>query len=105
MKEINVQELKDLKDQSADFQLIDVREQHEFDICNLDGELIPMGEVPNHVGNISKNKQVVVHCRSGARSADIIRYLEQNHGYDNLYNLAGGILAWSDQIDPTMPKY
>ncbi len=105
MKEITVEELKTLVDQSADFQLIDVREKHEFDICNLNGELIPMGEIPYQVDKISKDKQVVVHCRSGARSADIIRYLEMRHEFDNLYNLVGGILAWSDQIDPTMPKY
>ncbi|MEP1097137.1 MAG: rhodanese-like domain-containing protein [Cyclobacteriaceae bacterium] len=105
MKEITVQELKNLIDESADFQLIDVREQHEFQICNLDGELVPMGEVPHHVEKISKDKQVVIHCRSGVRSADVIRYLEQNHGYNNLYNLVGGVLAWSDHIDPTMPKY
>jgi len=105
MKEINVQELKELMDQSTDFQLIDVREQHEFKICNLNGELIPMGEIPHRVEKVSKDKQVVIHCRSGVRSADVIRYLEQNHGYDNLYNLVGGVLAWSDQIDPTMPKY
>ncbi len=105
MKEISVQELKSLVDQSADFQLIDVREKHEFDICHLNGELIPMGEVPYQVDKISRDKQVIVHCRSGARSADIIRYLETRHEYDNLYNLTGGILAWSDQIDPTMPKY
>lgn len=105
MQEISVQELKELIDHSADFQLIDVREPHEFEICNLDGELIPMGEIPYNVDKISMDKQVVVHCRSGARSADIIRYLEIKHGYKNLYNLVGGILTWADQIDPTMPKY
>ncbi|MEP5610743.1 MAG: rhodanese-like domain-containing protein [Cyclobacteriaceae bacterium] len=105
MKEISVQALKELIDQSAEFQLIDVREQHEFEICNLEGELIPMGEIPQQFEKVSKDKQVVIHCRSGARSADVIRYLEQNHGYENLYNLVGGVLAWSDQIDPTMPKY
>jgi adenylyltransferase/sulfurtransferase len=105
MQEINVHELKSLKDQSADFQLIDVREEREFEICNLQGELIPMGEIPYHIDKISKDKQVVVHCRSGKRSADVIAYLQQRHGYQNLYNLAGGVLAWSDEIDPTMPKY
>lgn len=105
MKEINVQELKQLRDQGADFQLIDVREQHEFEICNLNGVLIPMGEVPDRVSEISKDKQVVIHCRSGARSGNIVTYLEKNHGYTNLANLAGGILAWADEIDTSMTKY
>lgn len=105
MKEINVSELKKLIDNKADFQLIDVREPHENDIATLHGELIPMGTIPNHVDKISRDKQVVVHCRSGKRSGDVIAWLEQNHGFDNLYNLKGGILAWSDEIDPSVPKY
>lgn len=105
MQEINVHQLKKLLDESADFQLIDVREPNEFEICQINGELIPMGDVPNHVDKISKDKQVVVHCRSGKRSANVITYLEQNHGYTNLYNLEGGILAWADEIDQSMTKY
>lgn len=105
MKEISVSELKQMIDEKSDFQLIDVREPHEYDICHLDGELIPMGTVPDHVDKISKERKVIVHCRSGKRSGDIVNYLEQNHGYENLYNLAGGILAWADEIDPSMPKY
>ena len=68
MKEVTVQELKALKDSGADFQLIDVREPHEYDICNLEGELIPQGDIPSNVDKVSKDKQVVIHCRSGARS-------------------------------------
>ncbi len=105
MKEINVQELKQMQDKGIDFQLIDVREPHEYEICNLGGELIPMGEVPERFNEISKDKKVIVQCRSGARSGNIVSFLEQNHGYDNLYNLAGGILAWADQIDSSMTKY
>ena len=105
MKEITVKELKELQDQSEDFQLIDVREPNEFEFANLGGELIPLGTVPENVEKFSKEKKVVVHCRSGKRSGDAILYLEQNHGYDNLYNLKGGILAWSDEIDPSIPKY
>ena len=105
MKEITVQELKDLKDSGADFQLIDVREPHEFDICNLGGELIPMSDIPNQVDKIDKNKKVVVHCRSGKRSGDAIIWLERNHKFENLYNLKGGILAWSKEIDPSVPTY
>ncbi len=105
MKEISVQELKALKDSGADFQLIDVREQNEFDFANIGGELIPLGSVPENVDKFDKEKQVVVHCRSGKRSSDAINYLEQDHGFTNLYNLKGGILAWSDEIDPSVPKY
>lgn len=105
MKEITVQELKKLKDTGADFQLIDVREPHEFDICNLEGELIPMSEIPYNVDKIAKDKQVVIHCRSGKRSGDMLLWLEKNHGFNNLYNLKGGILAWAKEIDPEMTQY
>lgn len=98
MKEITVQELKKLRDEKADFQLIDVREPHEFDEANLGGELIPMGEVLDRVGEIARDKKVVVHCRSGKRSATIVNALEHQHGFTNLYNLKGGILAWQDEI-------
>ena len=105
MKEVTVKELKEMRDANEDFQLIDVREQNEFDFANIDGELIPMSSFQEHVDRFSKDKKVVVHCRSGKRSGDVIQYLELHHGYDNLYNLKGGILAWSDEIDPNIPKY
>lgn len=98
MKEITVTELKKLIDDKADFQLIDVREQHEFDEANLHGHLIPMGDVMDRVDEIARDKQVVVHCRSGKRSATVIGALESQHGFTNLYNLKGGILAWIDEI-------
>ncbi|MBL7932341.1 MAG: rhodanese-like domain-containing protein [Bacteroidia bacterium] len=98
MKEITVSELKKLIDSKADFQLIDVREEHEFDEANLNGTLIPMGEVMDRLDEISKDKQVVVHCRSGKRSATVIGALESQHGYTNLYNLKGGILAYIEEI-------
>jgi molybdopterin/thiamine biosynthesis adenylyltransferase/rhodanese-related sulfurtransferase len=105
MKEVTVQELKAMMDSKADFQLIDVREPHEFDICNLDGELIPQGEIPNSVERVSKDKKVIIQCRSGARSGNMVQWLEKNHGFTNLYNLKGGILAWAKEIDPSMPTY
>ena len=98
MKEISVKELKQLIDEKKDFQLIDVREEHEFDEANLNGELIPMGDVLSNVDKINKDKQVVVHCRSGKRSATVIGALESQHGFTNLYNLQGGILAYIDEI-------
>ena len=105
MKEITVQELKKLKDARVDFQLIDVREPHEYEICHLDGELIPMSDIPYNVDKISKDKQVVLHCRSGKRSGDMLLWLEKNHGFTNLYNLKGGILSWAKDIDPEFPTY
>lgn len=105
MKEVTVQELKEMMDKNAEFQLIDVREPHEYEICNLGGELIPQGEIPQAVSRISKDKQVILQCRSGARSGNMVQWLEKNHGFTNLYNLKGGILAWSREIDPSVPTY
>lgn len=99
MKEISVSELKALLDSGADIQLIDVREPAEFESAQIGGELIPLGTIPQNVDKISKDKQVIIHCRSGKRSANAIMFLESNFGYDNLYNLEGGILAWRDEID------
>ncbi len=105
MQEKTVTELKQMIDSGVDFQLIDVREPNEYEICNLNGKLIPMNEVPEHIEEIAKDVPVVIHCRSGARSGRICQYLEAEYGYTNLFNLKGGILAWADQIDPGMPKY
>ena len=98
MKEITVKELKQLIDEKKDFQLIDVREEYEFDEANINGQLIPMGEVMDNIDKISRDKQVVVHCRSGKRSATVISALESQHGFTNLYNLKGGILAYIEEI-------
>ncbi len=108
VKEITVTELKALKDQGADFQLIDVREEYEYEIANLanlGAELIPLATVPANAERIAKGKQVIIHCRSGARSANAVRLLETQFGYDNLYNLKGGILAYADEVDTSLAKY
>jgi rhodanese-related sulfurtransferase len=102
MKEISVSELKALLDSGADIQLIDVREPAEFESAQIGGELIPLGTIPQNVDKISKDKQVIIHCRSGKRSANAIMFLESNFGYENLYNLDGGILAWRDEIDENL---
>lgn len=94
MKSIDVAELKSMMDNNVDFQLIDVRETFEFEEANMGGVLIPLAEVPSRYAEINKDKKVVVHCRMGGRSANAINYLAQNHGFDNLYNLEGGITAW-----------
>lgn len=97
MKEITPAELKQLINDKKDFQLIDVREEYEFDEANINGELIPMGEIMDNIDKISKDKQVVIHCRSGKRSAGVINALESQHGFTNLYNLTGGILAYLEE--------
>lgn len=103
--EVTVNELNSMIENQEDFQLIDVREDFEHEIANIEGELMPLAELENHIGEISSDKKVVVYCRSGRRSADAIEFLEAKYGFKNLYNLKGGILAWADQIDPSIPKY
>ncbi len=105
IKEISVQELKQLELEGADFQLIDVREPYEYDIVNLDGELIPLSQISSSANQIDRNKKVVIHCRSGKRSADAIRELERLFGYTNLYNLKGGVLAYAKEVDTSLTVY
>ncbi len=102
VKEVTVQELKAMRDEYKDFQLIDVREEFEYETVNIQGELIPLGNILLESDKISKDKQVVIHCRSGARSAAAIMQLEQQFGFTNLYNLKGGILAWIAEVDPSL---
>lgn len=104
MKEISVQELKDMRDQGVEFQLIDVREPFEYEVSNLDGINIPLSGVIIEADKIEKDIPVVVHCRSGKRSAQAIMLLEQQ-GYTNLSNLQGGILAWKETFDPELDVY
>jgi adenylyltransferase/sulfurtransferase len=105
MKETTVSELQQMRESGKDFQLIDVREPYEYDICNLGGELIPLGNVVVEADKIRKDVPVIVHCRSGARSAAAIQELEKRFGFTNLHNLKGGIIAWSKEIDPSLPTY
>ncbi|MES2388856.1 MAG: rhodanese-like domain-containing protein [Bacteroidota bacterium] len=105
MTEITPAELHELITSGADFQLIDVREPFEYEIANLGGTLIPLAEIIGAEETISRDKPVVVHCRSGARSATAIKALETRFGFTNLSNLKGGILAYADQIDPSLAKY
>jgi len=87
-------------DDKSDIQLIDVREEHEYDAANLGGELIPLGTIIQSIDRIEKNKPVIIYCRSGARSGAAVKELENRYGFTNLSNLKGGILAWSKEIDP-----
>ncbi len=105
IKEVTVFDLKKWKDESVDFQLIDVRQPYEYDIANLEGELIPQSELVQNLDKISKTRKVIIHCRSGKRSADAIRDLQNLGEFKNLYNLKGGILEYSKQIDSSISTY
>lgn len=100
--ETTVQELHQIILQNKEHQLIDVREPHEYETANLNGLNIPMGEVMERLNEIRRDVPVIVHCRSGARSAAIVNALEQNADFNNLSNLKGGILAWIAEIDPNL---
>lgn len=93
-----------MRDSGEAHQLIDVRETYEIEIANIGGESIPMNAVMSNLDKIAKDKKVIVHCRSGARSAAIVQNLEKN-GFTNVYNLKGGILAWAREIDTNLPSY
>jgi sulfur-carrier protein adenylyltransferase/sulfurtransferase len=103
--EIDVKEVKAKLDRGDDFVLVDVREPHEHQICNIpQAKLIPLGQVGQRLGELDPNADIVVHCKSGMRSAKACGVLRQA-GFKNVRNMKGGILAWSDQVDPTVPKY
>lgn len=102
---ISVSTLHEWIRKGKDFQLIDVREPHEYAIANLGGVLIPKGDIMQHVDRIARNKDVVFLCKSGIRSRDVIQRLRKEAGLTGLYNLEGGIIAWAKEIDPSMPKY
>lgn len=102
--QITVQELKQRLDAGEDLMVLDVREPFEHQIANINGTLIPMNEVPQRLAEIDRNREIVVQCRSGARSQRVAEFLA-GQGYPNVKNLAGGILAWADHIDPTITKY
>jgi len=105
IKQITVQELKKMIDQKDDVQIIDVREINEFQICNINGELIPLGNIPENINKISKDKPVIIHCHHGMRSENAILHIMKTGGHRNLYNLQGGINAWASEIDSKMSTY
>jgi rhodanese-related sulfurtransferase len=103
--QITPQQLKARLDAGEDLFLLDVREVHERDICNIGGELIPKDTVADNLDRIPQGKEIVVYCRSGGRSDWVARELVGRHGFTKVSNLAGGMLRWSDDVDPTMKKY
>ena len=103
--QITPQQLKARLDAGEDLFLLDVREVHERDICNIGGELIPKDTVENNLDRIPRDTEIIVYCRSGGRSDWVARELVGRHGFSKVSNLAGGMLRWSDDVDPTVKKY
>jgi adenylyltransferase/sulfurtransferase len=104
MAEISVEELKKKIDNKEDVFILDVREPHEYQICNLNGHLIPLGDLPKRVGELDSSREIVAHCKMGGRSAKAVAFLQQA-GFKKVSNLTGGITAWAERVDPKMPKY
>ena len=102
--EIQPEELKRRLAAGEDIYILDVREPHEYQICNIGGHLIPLGDLPKRVSELDSSREIVVHCKMGGRSAKAVSFLRQS-GFSRVHNLAGGILAWSDKVDPSVPKY
>ncbi len=102
--EIAPRELKARLDRGDDLFVLDVREPHEYQICNLGGHLIPLGELSRRVHELDSSREIVAHCRSGKRSAEAVEFL-RSAGFRKVLNLKGGILAWSDEVDASVPKY
>lgn len=106
IKEITVAELAELQDNNANYVLIDVREVAEKEIASIGGTLIPLGTVVDQKEKFRQDAdKVIVYCRSGRRSETAIDFVQRETGFENLYNLKGGILAYADEIDPRISKY
>ena len=102
--EMTPRELKTRLDRGDDLYILDVREPHEYQICNIKGHLLPLGELPRRVHELDSSREIVAQCRSGKRSAEAVDFLRKA-GFRKIHNLKGGILAWSDEVDPSVPKY
>jgi rhodanese-related sulfurtransferase len=99
--DISVEDLKGLQDESADFVLIDVREENEFAACEIGGQLVPVGTLPDRLGDFDKSAHIVVHCKSGGRSAHAVKLMRAS-GFENAWNVQGGLLAWIARIDSSL---
>jgi adenylyltransferase/sulfurtransferase len=104
LPEISVEELKHRQDAGEDIFVLDVREPHEYQISNLGGYLIPLGDLPKRVNELDSSREIVAHCKMGGRSAKAVDFLRQA-GFTKVKNLKGGINAWAEKVDPRMPKY
>ena len=106
MEEITATELKERLDRGDDVQIIDVREPNEYEVARLEGsKLIPLGQIVGRMGEIDESRETVVHCKLGGRSAKAIEALQRAGYTGRLVNLKGGITAWSNEVDPSVPKY
>jgi sulfur-carrier protein adenylyltransferase/sulfurtransferase len=102
--EITVQDLKAKLDDGEDINVLDVREPHEYEVANIGVRLIPLGELPQRLAELDQSENFAIHCKTGGRSARAVELL-QDAGFQNVYNVKGGITAWSEEIDPSVPKY
>ncbi len=102
--DISVEQLKDMRDRGDDFLLLDVREQNEVDICEIGGKLIPLGELGDRMGELDPSAHIVVHCHVGGRAAAAVNAL-RGAGFENTWNVQGGIRAWIQRIDPSLTDY
>ncbi len=102
--EITVQELKSKLDNGEDINVLDVREPHEYEVANIGVKLVPLGELPRRLAEFDRDENFAIHCKTGGRSSKAVKLL-QDAGFQNVYNVKGGITAWSEEIDPSVPKY
>jgi sulfur-carrier protein adenylyltransferase/sulfurtransferase len=102
--DIQPEELKRRIDAGEDIFILDVREPHEYQTANIGGHLIPLGDLPKRTSELDPDREIVAHCKAGGRSAKAVEFLRQQ-GFKNVRNLTGGITAWSEKVDPKIPKY
>jgi molybdopterin/thiamine biosynthesis adenylyltransferase/rhodanese-related sulfurtransferase len=102
--EITVRDLKAKLDNGGGVSVLDVREPHEYEVANIGARLIPLGELPERLVELGKDETLAVHCKTGGRSARAVQLLKEA-GFQDVYNVKGGITAWSEEIDPSVPKY
>ncbi|MDQ3658539.1 MAG: molybdopterin-synthase adenylyltransferase MoeB [Actinomycetota bacterium] len=102
--EISVTELKRKMDAGENINVLDVREPHEYEVANIGARLVPLGELPQRLAEFDQNENFAIHCKTGGRSAKAVKLL-QDTGFQNVYNVKGGITAWSEEIDPSVPTY
>lgn len=104
LSEISVQDLRHRLENGEDIFLLDVREPYEFKIANIQGRLIPLGQLHQMFEDLDRNREIVVYCHHGNRSGIAVQFLK-NQGFKRVLNLAGGIDQWSREIDPKVPRY
>jgi sulfur-carrier protein adenylyltransferase/sulfurtransferase len=102
--EITVGELKQRMENGSRLNVIDVREPHEYEVANIGVRLIPLGELPQRLAELDQNETYAIHCKTGGRSGKAVK-LMKDAGFGEVYNVKGGITAWSEEIDPSVPKY